>query len=115
MFESLVYQGTLGKIKRSGIGCETRFDLLMICKPYYVDQKMNARYLSHEWGIGIELDEVMQRTDIAKAIRRILVEEEGSRMRQKVIALKDQIKDCIKDGGSSYNSLNKLVQFISSF
>nr|XP_027118363.1 UDP-glucose iridoid glucosyltransferase-like [Coffea arabica] len=87
----------------------------MICKPYFVDQKMNARYLTHEWGIGIELDEVMQRTDVAKAIRRILVEEEGSRMRQKVTALKEQIKHCIKEGGSSYNSLNELVQFISSF
>lgn len=87
----------------------------MICKPYFVDQKVNARYLTHEWGIGIELDEVMQRTDIAKAIRRILVEEEGSRMRQKVSALKEQIKHCIKEGGSSYNSLDKLVQFISSF
>ncbi|XP_027164976.1 UDP-glucose iridoid glucosyltransferase-like [Coffea eugenioides] len=86
----------------------------MICKPYFVDQTVNARYLTHEWGIGIELDEVMQRTNVAKAIRRILVEEEGSRMRQKVIALKEQIKHCIKEGGSSYNSLNELVQFISS-
>ena len=86
----------------------------MICKPYFVDQTVNARYLTHEWGIGIELDEVVQRTNVAKAIRRILVEEEGSRMRQKVIALKEQIKHCIKEGGSSYNSLNELVQFISS-
>ncbi|KAL3530822.1 hypothetical protein ACH5RR_010144 [Cinchona calisaya] len=86
----------------------------MICKPYFADQKVNARYLTHEWGVGIELGDVMQRTEIAKAIRSILVEKEGMQMRQKAIALKEQIEQCMKDGGSSYNSLDKLVQFISS-
>lgn len=87
----------------------------IICQPYFGDQKVNARYLTHEWGAGIEMGEVMNRTDIAKAIRRVLEEEEGKEMRQKVTALKEQIKHCMKEGGSSYNSLNQLVQFISSF
>ncbi|CAI9106872.1 OLC1v1006111C1 [Oldenlandia corymbosa var. corymbosa] len=87
----------------------------MICKPYFADQTVNARYLTHEWGLGIELGNVIQRTEIEKAVRRILVENEGVEMRQKAISLREQIKKCIKEGGCANNSLNEFVQFLSSF
>ncbi len=43
-----------------------------------------------------------------------MVDEEGKEMRKRGKNLKERIELCIKEGGSSNNSLNKLIEMIVS-
>ena len=54
----------------------------MICSPCFGDQKVNARYVSHVWKIGVHLENRMERGEIDKAIRKLMVETEGEEMRE---------------------------------
>nr|POE84329.1 udp-glucose iridoid glucosyltransferase [Quercus suber] len=87
----------------------------MICKPCFGDQRVNARYVSHIWRVGLELENELDRGEIEKAIRRLMAGKEGEAMREKAKNLKEKVELCLKEGGSSNNSLNKLVEMIMSF
>ncbi|KAM7522139.1 hypothetical protein LguiA_012041 [Lonicera macranthoides] len=87
----------------------------MICRPCFVDQKVNARYLSYVWKVGLELEYVLERGEIERSVRRLMVENEGEEMRQRAIDMKEKVMACVRKGGSSYNSLNDLTEFILSF
>ncbi|XP_031286344.1 UDP-glucose iridoid glucosyltransferase-like [Pistacia vera] len=86
----------------------------MICRPCFGDQKVNTRYISHVWRNGFELENDLERGKIERAIKRLMVEKEGEEMRQKAVELKEKTEVSIKKGGSSYNSLNELVELITS-
>ena len=87
----------------------------MICKPCFGDQRVNARYVSHVWRVGLELENELERGEIEKAIRRLMAGKEGEAMRERAKNLKEEVELCIKECGSSSNSLNKLVEMIMSF
>lgn len=40
-----------------------------------------------------------------------MVDREGEEMRQRAMELKEKIDDSMKEGGSSYNSLNEFVDY----
>nr|XP_043638222.1 UDP-glucose iridoid glucosyltransferase-like [Erigeron canadensis] len=83
----------------------------MICQPWMGDQCVNSRYLCYVWKVGLELEN-LERKVIANAIRRLLVDDEGKEMRQRAISMKEKAKYALCKGGSSFNSLNNLVEFI---
>lgn len=85
----------------------------MICKPCFGDQRVNARYASYVWGIGLQLENKLERKEIERAIRRLMVDSEGEEMRHKAKNLKEKVEICIKEGGSSYNNLKMLLEFMS--
>ncbi|KAJ4725689.1 UDP-glycosyltransferase [Melia azedarach] len=87
----------------------------MICRPNSGDQKVNARYLSHVWKVGLELENEVQRGEVERAVRRLMVDKKGMEMRDRAKDLKEKTELCIGKGGSSYNSLNELLKLISSF
>ncbi|XP_058109354.1 UDP-glycosyltransferase 76B1-like isoform X2 [Magnolia sinica] len=86
----------------------------MLCSPYLWDQNLNARYVSHVWKVGIQLENGFDRSEIEWAIRRLMVEIEGKEMRERVSALKENAMRCMAKGGSSYESLESLVDLIMS-
>ncbi|TXG74211.1 hypothetical protein EZV62_002790 [Acer yangbiense] len=45
----------------------------MICRPFFGDQSINTRYISHVWRVGIELENDFEREDVERAIRRLMV------------------------------------------
>ena len=88
----------------------------MICQPFLSDQMVNARYVSHVWRIGLHLEGKLQRKEIERAIRRVMVEAtEGHEMRERILQLKEKVDVCLKKGGSSYQSRQRLVDHILSF
>ncbi|XP_059430955.1 UDP-glycosyltransferase 76E2-like [Corylus avellana] len=87
----------------------------MICRPCFGDQGVNARYVSHIWKVGLELESELERGKIEKAVRRLLVDEEGKEMRKRAKNLKDIVELCTREGGSSNNSLKELIEMIMSF
>ncbi|XP_059297663.1 UDP-glucose iridoid glucosyltransferase-like [Lycium ferocissimum] len=87
----------------------------MICRPCFGDQKVNARYLTHVWKIGLEIGpDDLTRCVIESTIRKLMVEEEGKELRQRVLDMKQKLQMSFLDGGSSHNSLKSLTEFISS-
>ncbi|CAN0909606.1 UDP-glycosyltransferase 76B1 [Linum grandiflorum] len=86
----------------------------MICHPSFGDQKVNARYVSDVWRVGIHLESNRDRLGIEKAIRTLMLDAQGQEIRQRSIALKQKIDDSLKQGGSSYRSLDRLVDSILS-
>lgn len=87
----------------------------MICMPCFTDQKVNARYVSHVWRIGLQLENGVERGEIERAIRRLMdVNAEGKEIRDRALKLKEEVKLCLKTGGSSCSSLEALVTYILS-
>ena len=86
----------------------------MICEPYYGDQRVNARMLTHEWKVGIEGSNVIERCEVEKAVRKLMMSKEGLEMRQRATDLKNKIRQAVEEGGSSYNASNELAKYILS-
>ncbi|XP_074359495.1 UDP-glucose iridoid glucosyltransferase-like [Apium graveolens] len=86
----------------------------MICWPCFSDQKVNSRYLSHIWKVGLELDHKLERGVIKESIRRLMVDREGEEIRVRANEIKQKMKISVSEGGLSYASLNNLVDFILS-
>uniref|UniRef100_A0A7C8YCU5 Uncharacterized protein n=1 Tax=Opuntia streptacantha TaxID=393608 RepID=A0A7C8YCU5_OPUST len=87
----------------------------MICLPLFADQTINVRVITDILGVGLQLEKGPRRDEIEMAIRTLMVEEKGRQMRQSAAVLKEKAKICLREGGSSHESLNKLTAHILSF
>ncbi|XP_076904768.1 UDP-glycosyltransferase 76B1-like [Bidens hawaiensis] len=87
----------------------------MICSPCFGDQPINARHVSDVWKIGVLLEDGLERVGIEKAIKRVMMGKEGDEMRVRISCLKEKLSLSLEEGGSSSQSLNNLVDYISSF
>ncbi|KAH7537268.1 hypothetical protein FEM48_Zijuj03G0074800 [Ziziphus jujuba var. spinosa] len=57
----------------------------------------------------------LKREEIEREIRRVMVENEGQEMRERIMYWKEKLNSCSRQGGSSYNYLESLAAYISSF
>ncbi|KAF8010789.1 LOW QUALITY PROTEIN: hypothetical protein BT93_J1437 [Corymbia citriodora subsp. variegata] len=89
--------------------------VLMICQPCFGDPKMNARYLTHEWRVGLEVEGEIERGTVVRTVRTLMKEKGGEEMRQRVLDLKHRADVIsISDGGSSCHYLSELVELFRS-
>ncbi|GMI87195.1 UDP-glycosyltransferase 76F1 [Hibiscus trionum] len=86
----------------------------MICMPCFTDQRVNARYVSEVWGIGLQLEKGLERGEIERTIKRLMVKKGGENIRERVSCLKKKSYACLSRDGSSKQSLDDLVRHISS-
>lgn len=86
----------------------------MICLPFYADQVVTARYVNDCWGVGLRLGRGANREVVEKAIRRLMVEQEGEEMRNRMTNLKKKATLTLLEGGSSHTSLEKLTSYLLS-
>ncbi|KAM1167357.1 hypothetical protein PS1_029599 [Malus domestica] len=84
----------------------------MICTPSFGDQKVHSRYVSLVWKVGLHLDNELERGEIERAVRKLMVDADGEVMRVRAKDLKEKIEVSLRNGGSSYSFLNKLVELI---
>ncbi|CAN1143951.1 UDP-glycosyltransferase 76B1 [Linum perenne] len=88
----------------------------MFCTPSFGDQLVNARYASDVWRIGIHLEGKMERGAIETAIKRLMADDaDGEGIRARAGDLKEKIEASVKEGGSSYEAVEKLVDHILRF
>ncbi|QCD78318.1 coniferyl-alcohol glucosyltransferase [Vigna unguiculata] len=84
----------------------------MVAWPLYAEQKMNAFMLSEELGVAVRVAEegggVVGREQVAEVVRRVMVEEEGAAMRNKVKELKLSGEKALCMFGSSHHSLSEM-------
>ncbi|KAJ0102925.1 hypothetical protein Patl1_06496 [Pistacia atlantica] len=84
-------------------------------QPLFGDQLVNARYVSHIWRVGLHLEKRLERWEIERAIRRVILEADGQEIRDRIIQLKEKVDVSLRQGGSSYQSLERLIRYIDSF
>ncbi|GAA0142149.1 transferase [Lithospermum erythrorhizon] len=84
----------------------------MICRPDFADQFINSRYVTHVWNIGLEMECPLDRGRVEETVRRLMVDEEGKELRNRTIDMKHRFHESVEKGGSSYQSLNQLAEFI---
>ncbi|TKW31298.1 hypothetical protein SEVIR_2G096500v4 [Setaria viridis] len=80
----------------------------MLVQPCFADQMVNARYVTHEWGVGMEVGEVIERERVAKAVTKLMVGEDGARMRERARRLQ------VQASAATSLALDSLVQYILS-
>ncbi|KAE9598762.1 hypothetical protein Lal_00022662 [Lupinus albus] len=86
----------------------------MICSPCFADQKVNAKYVSDVWRVGVQLQNKLERGEIERTIRKLMVGNKGDEIRHNTLHLKEKANLCLKNGGSSYRFLDSLVSDILS-
>ncbi|VVB04605.1 unnamed protein product [Arabis nemorensis] len=86
----------------------------MICRPFKGEQKLNAMYIESVWRIGFKVEGEVERGVVERAVKRLIVDEKGVGMRERVLVLKEKIEASVKSGGSSYNALDELVKHLKA-
>ncbi|VVA09671.1 PREDICTED: anthocyanidin [Prunus dulcis] len=86
----------------------------MIVWPLYAEQRMNATLLSDELGVAVRSKVppwkgVVEREEIKRMVRKIMVEEDGIAIRGKVNELKLSAVKALSQGDSSYNALSQVA------
>lgn len=86
----------------------------MICTPFFSEQMVNARNVRDVWKVGLQLEHGIERGEVERTIRRLMVEKEGEEIKERSLKLMEKANRCLKEGGSSYQSLDGLVNHILS-
>ncbi|WVZ62536.1 hypothetical protein U9M48_012275 [Paspalum notatum var. saurae] len=85
----------------------------MLAQPCSTDNTVIARYVTHQWGNGIEVGEVFDRAAMAKTIRRLMVTDLGPLGPwERAQLLKMQACLCVAEGGQARLALDDLVRYI---
>ncbi|KAL7119368.1 hypothetical protein ACP275_02G058800 [Erythranthe tilingii] len=84
--------------------------LPLICWPFFADQQTNCRYSCVEWGIGFEIDNDVERDDVAAAVIELMEGDKGKKMKERALELKRKAEEATAPGGSSYVNLDKLIK-----
>ncbi|KAL3580782.1 hypothetical protein D5086_018617 [Populus alba] len=87
----------------------------MICRPFFADNKLNARLIADEWRVGVRIDGgVFTKTGVAKSLDLILEREQGRTIRSRVQALKELVLKASAPGGRATQDFKILVEKITS-
>ncbi|KAF0902012.1 hypothetical protein E2562_011838 [Oryza meyeriana var. granulata] len=84
----------------------------MACRPFFGDQQMNARSVSHVWGFGTAFDGTMTRDGVARAVASLVGGEEGSRMRARAQELQAKVAKAFEPGGECRKNFDKFVEIV---
>ncbi|XXG40519.1 hypothetical protein AAC387_Pa01g1213 [Persea americana] len=87
----------------------------MLCWSCFGDQPVNARLVTEVLKVGVEMERVLERGEIERGIRRLMVGKESEEARERIKRLKEDVEGCIRKGGSSHKSLESLINLLLSF
>lgn len=87
----------------------------MVCRPIVGEQKANARILSEVWRFGVVPDGggCGSREEIARVLNRVVREEEGGKMRERVRELKERAARAVAAGGKSVENFERLLKIVT--
>ncbi|XVF76731.1 hypothetical protein PTKIN_Ptkin13bG0290200 [Pterospermum kingtungense] len=85
----------------------------MICWPVTGDQQINSRFVSDVWKIGMDMKDTCDRSKIERMVRD-LMEDKREEIMKSMDEIIRKVQDDVKEGGSSYCNLDKLIEDIRS-
>ncbi|RVW60880.1 7-deoxyloganetic acid glucosyltransferase [Vitis vinifera] len=83
----------------------------MICWPYFADQQINSRFVSHVWKLGSDMKDTCDRLIVEKMVRD-LMEERKDELLKTADKMATRARKCVSEGGSSYCNLSSLIEEI---
>ncbi|XP_021740240.1 7-deoxyloganetin glucosyltransferase-like [Chenopodium quinoa] len=87
----------------------------IICWPFFADQQTNCWFSCHKWGIGMEIDANVKRSEVERQVRELLAGEKGKDMKRNAIEWKRLASEAVATpNGSSYNNLDKVIKVLES-
>jgi anthocyanidin 3-O-glucosyltransferase len=85
----------------------------ILCRPFFGDQMVTARAISHVWKFGIALDGgIFTEEGVINALEAVLKGEEGRKMREMAQELEDMAKTALSEQGSSRENLKRLMKIV---
>ncbi|KAK3126736.1 hypothetical protein QOZ80_7AG0561560 [Eleusine coracana subsp. coracana] len=86
----------------------------VLAQPCFADQTVSARYVTHRWGVGFDVGKVIERENIANAIRNLMAGEDVEARRERAQSLKMEANRCAAEGGSASLAVDSLVEYLLS-
>nr|AKI87777.1 UGT6-2 [Gentiana rigescens] len=85
----------------------------MVCWPFFAEQQTNCWYCCTQWGIGMEINSDVQRDEVERLVRELMVGKKGLEMKKKAVEWKKKAEDAAKkDEGSSSKNVQKLIHHV---
>nr|BAF49298.1 UDP-glucose:flavonoid 3-O-glucosyltransferase [Clitoria ternatea] len=86
----------------------------MICRPFFGDQGIAARVIQDIWEIGVIVEgKVFTKNGFVKSLNLILVQEDGKKIRDNALKVKQIVQDAVGPHGQAAEDFNTLVEVIS--
>lgn len=85
--------------------------LPMICWPFFSDQLISSRFVEKVWRLGFDMKGSCDRVVIEKMVRE-LMNEKKEEFAERAKEMSKMAKDAVKEGGSSFCSLERLLEDI---
>ncbi|XP_037411683.1 7-deoxyloganetin glucosyltransferase-like [Triticum dicoccoides] len=82
----------------------------VISWPFFGDQQTNCRYQCKEWGVGMEIDNNVERDAVTGLIAELMDGEKGKQMRKRAMEWQEKAIMAAKPGGSSHRNFDELVR-----
>ncbi|KNA04914.1 hypothetical protein SOVF_195270 [Spinacia oleracea] len=83
------------------------------CWPFFAEQQTNCWFCCNKWGIGMEIDANVKRSEVERQVRELMEGEKGKEMKEKAMEWKRLAHEAIvAPNGSSYNNLDKVIQVL---
>ena len=80
----------------------------MLCWPVQFEQPTNSWFCCNQWGIGMEIDGQVERDEVEKCVRDLMVADKGEEMKKKAMEWKKLAEEACSTG-SSYVNFEKMV------
>ncbi|KAJ0970193.1 hypothetical protein J5N97_023070 [Dioscorea zingiberensis] len=96
------------------------FGVPLLAWPMHSDQPRNAMAVTEYLKVGVMVrdwehrKEVVTSMEIVEVVKRLMVSDEGIEMRKRVVALGEQIRAGVSEGGSSWKDLNSFISHITA-
>ncbi|KAI5313460.1 hypothetical protein L3X38_042636 [Prunus dulcis] len=82
----------------------------MVIWPFFADQQTNCWFFCTQWGVGLEIDSNVKRSEVEKLVRELMSGEKGKEMRKNAMEWKRKAEEATGPRGSSLLNLEKLVK-----
>ena len=87
----------------------------MICRPFFGDQRLNGRAVEAVWGIGMTIiNGVFTRDGFGECLDRVLVQDDGKKMKSNAEKLREQAHQAVSERGSSVENFKGLLEAVVS-
>ncbi|XP_030526727.1 7-deoxyloganetic acid glucosyl transferase-like [Rhodamnia argentea] len=81
----------------------------MLCWPFFADQQVNSRLVSHAWKVGLDMKDVCDRVVVERMANGVMGEfaAAGADVARRA-------REAVSEGGSSWDNLDRLIEDIRS-
>ncbi|XP_047977935.1 7-deoxyloganetic acid glucosyltransferase-like [Salvia hispanica] len=85
----------------------------MICRPYFLDQHVNSRYVEAVWKVGLDMKDSCDRAVVEKMVREVM-ESRKDEFLEVAEEVAESARAAVSPGGSSFADMDLLIEEIKT-